>query len=203
MRQRRILRRKLNTLGSVLETLLYFLSDDFAFEGHAVCVPIVGQNSIKALYPRKLHRLRVHGYFWNPWLLCTAATSPPAPPASVHHHRALPGTLADLPTLERLVCAPRATAEIFTGISAENLTAQLRWVLGDRPASHAPSANRFFVLERWDTPRVVAAANVLDNAVVAAAVHPLLSDGVEDASAVARAIMPALRNAQNLTAQLR
>ncbi|KAJ7706813.1 hypothetical protein B0H17DRAFT_570356 [Mycena rosella] len=78
-----------------------------------------------------------------------------------------------------------------------------------------PPANQLFVLEKRDTPdtapHAVATANVLDNAMAPAAgrltgsappaaVNPLLWDGAKDASAVARAIVPALREV--LDAQL-
>ncbi|KAJ7126160.1 hypothetical protein C8R44DRAFT_874538 [Mycena epipterygia] len=131
-------------------------------------------------------------------------------------------TLDDAPTLERLVLAPRATAEIFTGVPAPKLTSQLRWFLGDRPAAYANATHNYFVLEKRDTPdatpRAVAAVGVLDRAVAAAAaaaaagpagarssapsakVHPLLWDGVEDASAVAVAVVRELRS--TLDAQL-
>ncbi|KAJ7119554.1 hypothetical protein C8R44DRAFT_877974 [Mycena epipterygia] len=123
-------------------------------------------------------------------------------------------TFNDIPTLERLVLAPRAIAEIFTGVSTSKLTSQLRWLLGDRPAAYAGPAHRYFILEKRDTPdaapRVVAAAGVLDNTAAIAAglldrsapprVHPLLWDGVEDASAVTLAIVRELRSA--LDAQL-
>ncbi|KAJ7627787.1 hypothetical protein DFH06DRAFT_1304459 [Mycena polygramma] len=106
-----------------------------------------------------------------------------------------PATLADLPSLEQLVTAPRATADIFAGVSGTVLQAQLRWILGDRPSScAAPSypACPFFDLEKRDypelAPRVVAAAGLLNRGTPSATVHPLLWDGVEDASAVTVAL---------------
>ncbi|KAJ6453897.1 hypothetical protein C8R47DRAFT_1167669 [Mycena vitilis] len=107
-----------------------------------------------------------------------------------------PATLADLPSLEHLVTAPRATTDIFAGVSATVLQEQLRWILGDRPASCAAPTYPtfpFFVLEKRDSPesapRVVAAAGLLNLGAPSAIVHPLLWDGVEDASAVTVALV--------------
>ncbi|KAJ7706815.1 hypothetical protein B0H17DRAFT_1325628 [Mycena rosella] len=109
--------------------LVHFLPGEFAFEGDAVRVPIAKARigAYKTAYHKSGGALAQTPPAARSWLrleslAILAATSPPAPPASVHHHRALPATLADLPTLERLVCAPRATAEIFTGVFAEKLT---------------------------------------------------------------------------------
>ncbi|KAJ6586344.1 hypothetical protein DFH09DRAFT_255372 [Mycena vulgaris] len=112
-----------------------------------------------------------------------------------------PATLNDLPALERLVYAPRATSELFTGSPPAMLQAQLRWLLGNRPAAYGAAAfypvHPFFVLEKCDTPeappRVVAAAGLINTPSVnaphpVATVHPLLWDGVENASAVAKAL---------------
>ncbi|KAJ7649024.1 hypothetical protein DFH06DRAFT_1208800 [Mycena polygramma] len=96
-------------------------------------------------------------------------------------------TLADLPCLERLVTAPRPTADIFVGVSAPTLHAQLRWILGDRPASCAVPTypvNPFFVLEKRENSHIVAAAGLLNRGTASVTVHPLLWDGVENASAV-------------------
>ncbi|KAJ7101888.1 hypothetical protein C8R44DRAFT_348668 [Mycena epipterygia] len=102
-------------------------------------------------------------------------------------------TLADLPALESLVTVPRATANIFAGVSAPVLQAQLRWLLGARAGPYAFPVHPFYVLEKRDAPdappRVVAAAGLLNSGVPAAAVHPLLWDGIEDASAVALAVV--------------
>jgi hypothetical protein len=121
-------------------------------------------------------------------------------------------TLADIPTLEQLVCVPRARAEIFVPISATALPSRLRWLLGDRPPAFlGPSypSSTFFLLEKRETaeapPRVVAAVGVVDNATAAAAgllqgsapsatVQSLLWDGVEDSSAVTAAIVRELRS---------
>ncbi|KAJ7465985.1 hypothetical protein FB451DRAFT_1261529 [Mycena latifolia] len=104
-----------------------------------------------------------------------------------------PATLADIPELERLVAAPRATADIFAGVTAPTLNAQLRWILGERPAGYTFPVHPFFVLEKRDTPdaapRIVAAAGLLNSGEPKAGVHPLLWDGVEDASAVTVAIV--------------
>ncbi|KAJ7465989.1 hypothetical protein FB451DRAFT_1261539 [Mycena latifolia] len=104
-----------------------------------------------------------------------------------------PATLADLPDLERLVTAPRATADIFAGVDAPMLNGQLRWLLGERPAGYTFPVHPFFVLEKHDAPdaapRIVAAAGLLNSGEPKAGVHPLLWDGVEDASAVTVAIV--------------
>ncbi|KAJ6455566.1 hypothetical protein C8R47DRAFT_1166011 [Mycena vitilis] len=101
-------------------------------------------------------------------------------------------TLADLTSLERLVTAPRAIADIFIGVSNPKLHAQLRWILGDRPTScPAPTypVNPFFVLEKRETSDIVAAAGLLNRGSTSATVHPLLWDGAEDASAVTLALV--------------
>ncbi|KAJ7706721.1 hypothetical protein B0H17DRAFT_1192297 [Mycena rosella] len=148
----------------------------YAFEGDTVRVPIDKARTVacKMAYRKSGGAPAQTPPAARSWsrpesLAIMAATSPPAPPASVHHHRALPGTLADLSTLERLICAPHATAEIFIG---------------------RPSSGQFFVLEKRDTPdaapRVVAAVNVLnnalDNAIAAAAARHL--NGSAPAAAV-------------------
>ncbi|KAJ7270188.1 hypothetical protein C8J57DRAFT_305219 [Mycena rebaudengoi] len=152
---------------------------------------------------------RTHGYEYalsfgrelvthNPLRITTAAES------SAFSLR--PAMLADVPALERLVYTPRASAEIFLGVSPAALHKQLRWLLGDRPAPYNdPSpfypAHPFFVLEKRDgeaaVPRIVAAAGLQNTpsaktAHPLVAVHPLLWDGEEDASAVALAIAPQL-----------
>jgi hypothetical protein len=116
-----------------------------------------------------------------------------------------PATFDDLPVLARLVLAPRAGAEIFTGgKDTATLYARLRWLIGDRPAAYPASAypvEPFFVLEKRGTPaaspHVVAAAGLMmfTPGGPTANVHPLLWDGVEDASAVTLALVPALIDA--------
>ncbi|KAJ6622172.1 hypothetical protein B0H10DRAFT_866907 [Mycena sp. CBHHK59/15] len=98
-------------------------------------------------------------------------------------------TSADLPALERLVCAPRAAADIFAGLAAPVLKQQLRWLLGERPSPYATAeaypVHPFFVLETHG--RVVAAAGLKNTPSTQTAVvhvHPLLWDDDEDASAI-------------------
>jgi hypothetical protein len=76
------------------------------------------------------------------------------------------------------------------------LRAQLRWLLGDRPESYSAAVypvHPFFVLEKRDSPkftlRVVGAAGLLNSSSPSAIVHPLLWDGMEDASSVALAVV--------------
>jgi hypothetical protein len=132
-----------------------------------------------------------------------SALRPPSTPTGTPSLFSLrPATLDDLPALERFVLASRANAEIFTGVQDE--TKQLCYLLGDRPPAYVPPAhplNPFFVLEKRDTPdgppRVVAAAGLpmYKPGRQTVTVHPLLWDGMEDASAVAQAIVPALISA--------
>ncbi|KAJ6537615.1 hypothetical protein B0H19DRAFT_371863 [Mycena capillaripes] len=130
----------------------------------------------------------------------------PAPPADAPSLLSLrPATLDDLSTLERFVLAPRARAELFTGFQdAATLTAHLRYALGDRPPAYITPAfpvAPFFILEKRDAPdtppRAVAAAGLYmySPGAPTAVVHPLLWDGVEDASTVVQAIVPALVSA--------
>ncbi|KAJ6539832.1 hypothetical protein DFH09DRAFT_1368655 [Mycena vulgaris] len=128
---------------------------------------------------------------------------PPAAATALEPFTLRPATLDDLPALERLVEAPRATADISLGFAAPVLHAQLRWLLGERPAHYAFPTHPFFVLEKRDapdaSPRIVAAAGLMNTAAPKAGVHPLLWDGAEDASAVAlavvRRLIPALEAA--------
>ncbi|KAJ7121734.1 hypothetical protein C8R43DRAFT_74001 [Mycena crocata] len=109
-----------------------------------------------------------------------------------------PARLDDLPDLERMANAPRATAELFTADSdASMLKIHLRWMLGDRPSDYPTPAfpvHPFFVLEKRDIadgpPRIVAGAGLYNYSASqpTAVAHALLWDGVEDASAVAVAV---------------
>ncbi|KAJ7841430.1 hypothetical protein B0H13DRAFT_1910296 [Mycena leptocephala] len=66
-------------------------------------------------------------------------SSPPADAPSLFSLR--PATLDDLPALELFVLAPRASAEIFAGMQdSTTLTAQLRYLLGDRSPAYASPA---------------------------------------------------------------
>lgn len=128
--------------------------------------------------------------------------SPPNPnvPTNTSSSFALrPATLDDLPVLERLVTAPRAGAEIFVGVRESARPRQLRHLLGDRPPAYPSDTHPtdpWFVLEKRNTPeappRVVAAAGLRTQKLgvrpTVPRVHPLLWDGVEDASVVAQAI---------------
>ncbi|KAJ7453538.1 hypothetical protein B0H11DRAFT_2326020 [Mycena galericulata] len=62
-----------------------------------------------------------------------------------------PATLADLPAVERLYHAQRATPDIFPSAAADAPLKHLRWALGDRPDAYpAPTypVSPFFVLEK-------------------------------------------------------
>ncbi|KAJ7466144.1 hypothetical protein B0H11DRAFT_2048605 [Mycena galericulata] len=108
-------------------------------------------------------------------------------------------TASDIPDLERLVLAPRATAEIFHAVGdTATMHAQLAWLLGHRPPVYSSPeypVDPFFVLEKRDTPeappRVVAAAflRMYEPGSPRVMVNPLLWDGEENASAVAQAIV--------------
>ncbi|KAJ7772833.1 hypothetical protein DFH07DRAFT_1057225, partial [Mycena maculata] len=132
---------------------------------------------------------RTHGYEYAHIQLTHTSALRPAPPADAPSPFSLrPATPDDLPTLERLACAPRATADIFPGVDAPMLQSQLRWLMGARPSAFSTRdypVHPFFVLEKRDTdrPRIVAAAGFLsyNRSAPTAIVHPLLWDGVEDA----------------------
>ncbi|KAJ7706755.1 hypothetical protein B0H17DRAFT_1125593 [Mycena rosella] len=147
--------------------LAYFLPGEFAFEGDAVRVPIAEARifACKTAYHRS-------GGGQNMQYLTRvqmAATSPPAPPSTTTELSSFclrPAVLAVLHTLERLVCALRATAEIFTPLAPRR-----------PPHVLCPAPT----LEKRDTPeatpRVVAAAAGRLNGSAAAAFHPMLWDG--------------------------
>ncbi|KAJ7879055.1 hypothetical protein B0H14DRAFT_3435292 [Mycena olivaceomarginata] len=130
-----------------------------------------------------------------------SALSPPSPPTDASSFTLRAGTLDDVPALERSVLAPRANAGIFIGMQdSTTLTSQLHYLLGDRPPSFTGAVDPFFVLEKRDTPdtppRVVAAAGLRGRpGAPTAVVHPLLWDGVENASIVAQALVRALVSA--------
>ncbi|KAJ6622150.1 hypothetical protein B0H10DRAFT_2014520 [Mycena sp. CBHHK59/15] len=196
--------------------LVYFLSAEFAFGRNAVCLPVgkaqivacksayrrgaTTEGTIAALFEMVHARAYATG--------CTFLVTSGIPTYYRTHgceyalklgrglvtHTATPYTLrratsADLPALERLVCAPRAAADIFAGLAAPALKQQLRWLLGERPSPYAAAeaypVHPFFVLETHG--RVVAAAglkNTPSTQTAAVHVHPLLWDGDEDASAI-------------------
>ncbi|KAJ7926170.1 hypothetical protein B0H13DRAFT_1972934, partial [Mycena leptocephala] len=161
--------------NSYVVAIVYFLPAEFAFDGDTVRVP-VGQARIvacKSAYrPFEMVNARAHAF--DCAFMVTAGIvgyyrthGTPTGTPSLFSLR--PATLDDLPALERFVLASRANAEIFTG---------------KRDTPDGP-------------PRVVAAAGLpmYKPGRQTVSVHPLLWDGMEDASAVAQAIVPALISA--------
>ncbi|KAJ7465969.1 hypothetical protein FB451DRAFT_1486183 [Mycena latifolia] len=210
--------------------LVYFLTAEYSFDGDAARVPVgrarivackpayrqgrrIRENIVKALFDM-VHGHRIHGYehaidMGRGLITHLSALRPyTAPGEGAPAPFALrPATLADLPELERLVTAPRAAADIFAGVAAPVLRAQLRWLLGERPAAYIFPVHFFFVLEKRDAPdtalRIVAAAGLLNPrprstpfSGMASKTHlPLQSPswaGVPSLPAFLRAISPAL-----------
>ncbi|KAK7038306.1 hypothetical protein R3P38DRAFT_3182399 [Favolaschia claudopus] len=141
--------------------------------------------------------------------------SPPAPtppPSETSAFSLRQATSNDVPALERLVLASRTHADIFiTTRTPENLTSQLRWMVGERPPGYAPPEYPhapFFVLEReirgeedaekekggGREKRIVAAVGLRRYEAGASNIniHPVLWDGEESASGVVQAIVPEL-----------
>ncbi|KAJ7919654.1 hypothetical protein B0H13DRAFT_1868413 [Mycena leptocephala] len=193
--------------------LVYFLPGEISFDRDAArlaigkaqivaCKPAYrqrggGENIVKALFEMVHARALATG--------CTLMTIVGIP----MYYRTHGATLSDLPALERLVSVPRATADIFAGVSTPMLRAQLRWLLGDRPESYSAAVypvHPFFVLEKRDSPkftlRVVGAAGLLNSSSPSAIVHPLLWDGMEDASSVALAVVRGLIQALDAETKL-
>ncbi|KAJ7726151.1 hypothetical protein DFH07DRAFT_244910 [Mycena maculata] len=147
---------------------------------------------------------RTHGYeyalnFGRGLVTHVSALRAPNPPEPLAFSLRS-ATLDDLPALERLFNIPRTTADIFAGVSAPVLHAQLRWFLGDRPAAYtSPSCHvpPFFILEKRDMPHapphVVAAG--MHGGPPSTTVGPLLWDSIEDASAVTLGLVRALKEA--------
>ncbi|KAF7341104.1 hypothetical protein MVEN_01844600 [Mycena venus] len=186
------------------ENIMNALFEMVNARAHATGCAFMAMAGIPAYY-------RAHGYEYalnmgRGLVTHVSALNPSSSPASAPSLFSLrPATLDDLPALERFVLAPRTKAEIFTGAKdSATLTAQLRYLLGDRPPAYTSPAypvDPFFVLEKRDvpdaSPRVVAAAGIRLSKPGAptAVVHPLLWDGVEDAFAVAQAIVRPLVSA--------
>ncbi|KAJ7680072.1 hypothetical protein B0H17DRAFT_1138830 [Mycena rosella] len=200
--------------------LVFFLPAEFSFEGDAARVPVgrahivackaayrqsqlKGVNVVKSLFEM------VHARALSTACAFMVVSGIPTTASAIEHRaqgyeyaldmgRGLVTHVSALrpqrlPALERLVTAPRATADIFMGAAAPVLQKQLRWLLGERPAGYTFPVHPFFVLEKRDAPdaapRIVAAAGLMNSDAAKAAVHPLLWDGVEDASAVALAVV--------------
>ncbi|KAJ7777528.1 hypothetical protein DFH07DRAFT_1056377 [Mycena maculata] len=132
-------------------------------------------------------------------LVTHVSALPPASPPTQCRYSLRRATPLDIPDLERLVLAPRATAEIFHAVGdTATMRAQLAWLLGQRPPAYSSPedpVDPFFVLETRAAPeappRVVAAAflRMYEPGSPRITVNPLLWDGAENASAVAQALV--------------